>query len=96
MLANGAGMIDRSAPEPDRELPGRPPGHNWAVAGIVVGALAFVLIPVLLGPTGMALGLVGYLKGAQKLGLIAVIVSILTLILGTILSVILVSMMRGT
>ena len=88
-------MIDRSASETEKEpLEGRPPGHNWAVAGIVVGALAFILIPVLLGPMGMAFGLVGYLKGARKLGLIAVLVSIFSLILGTILSVILVSMMN--
>ncbi len=94
-MVSGVGVIDRSAPEPDRGLPGRPPGRNWAVAGIVVGALAFMLIPVILGPTGMVFGLVGYLKGARKLGLIAIVVSILTLILGTILSVILVSMMSG-
>lgn len=43
----------------------------------------------------MVFGLVGYLKGARKLGLIAIVVSIFTLILGTILSVILVSMMSG-
>jgi hypothetical protein len=87
-------VIDRSASEPDREVSGRPPGHNWAVAGIVVGALAFVLIPMLLGPMGMVFGLVGYVKGARRLGLIAIVVSIFTLILGTILSVILVSMMN--
>jgi hypothetical protein len=87
-------VVDRSASEPEKELSGRPPGHNWAVAGIVVGALAFVLIPVLLGPMGMAFGLVGYVKGARRLGLIAIVVSIFTLILGTVLSVILVSMMN--
>lgn len=85
-------MIDRPASEPDRELSGRPPGHNRAV----VGALALVLIPVLLGPMGMVFGLVGYLKGARKLGLTAIVVSIFTLIPGTILSVILVSVGRGT
>ncbi len=88
-------MIDRSAPGTDEVPPsGRLPGHNWAVAGIVVGALAFVLIPVLLGPLGMVFGLVGYVKGARRLGAIAIVVSIFSLILGTILSVILVSMMN--
>lgn len=78
-------MIDRPASGPQ-------PGRNWAV----VGALALVLIPVLLGPMGMVFGLVGYLKGARKLGLTAIVVSIFTLIPGTILSVILVSVGRGT
>lgn len=86
------GRTDKGAGSPD----GRRPGHNWAVAGIVVGALAFVLIPTLLGPMGMIFGAVGYFKGARRLGMTAIVVSILSLILGVILSSILVSMMNQT
>lgn len=82
-------MIDRSAPGPDRELSGRPPGRNWAIAGIIVGALAFVFLPFFLGPLGILFGLIGFAKGARRLGKIAMGVSVFSLILGSILYVLL-------
>lgn len=78
-------MIDRSAPKPAEEHSGRPPGRGWAVTGIVSGVLAFVLIPPLFGALGILFGFVGRAKGDRRLGRIAIIVSIFSLVLGSIL-----------
>ena len=75
---------------------GRSPGRNWAVAGIVVGALAFVLVPFFLGPLGILFGLIGFSKGSRRPGKIAIGVSIFSLIFGTILYVLFRSLVNGT
>ena len=83
-------MVERPASGPDEEsFSNRPPGRNWAVAGIVSGVLAFVLVPILLGPLGILLGLVGYTKGARRLGKIAIGVSVFSLVLGAVLYILL-------
>ncbi len=75
---------------------GRPPGRNWAVTGIVAGALAFVLVPFFLGPLGILFGLIGFTKGARRQGKIAMGVSVFSLVFGTILYVLFRGLVRGT
>jgi hypothetical protein len=65
------------------------------LAGIISGALALILVPILLGPLGMVLGTVGLLKGARRMGAIAIGVSVLSLILGLILNAILLYVVNG-
>lgn len=65
------------------------PGRKWAISGIVVGVLSFVLVPVFLGPLGILFGLIGFVKGARKLGTIAMGISVFSLVLGSILYVLL-------
>lgn len=73
--------------EPQGPTSRRRPGRAWSVVGIVSGALAFVLIPILFGPLGIVLGIVGYRKGDRRLGRVAIIVSALGLILGIVLTI---------
>ena len=75
--------------EDEKFAEARPPGRNWAVAGVVVGVLAFVVLPFLLGPLGILFGLVGFAKGARRLGKIAMGISIFSLVLGSVLFVLL-------
>ena len=94
---NGTGVVEkrRTASVPEEESSSnRPPGRNWAVAGVVVGALAFVVLPFLLGPLGILFGLIGFAKGARKLGKIAVGVSVFSLVLGSALFVLLQSLVN--
>jgi hypothetical protein len=46
-----------------------------------------VFIPILFGPLGIVLGIVGYRKGDRSLGRVAIIVSALGLILGIVLTI---------
>ena len=69
------------------------PGRNWAVAGIVSGVLSLVILPVFLGPLGILFGFIGYVRGARRLGKVAVGVSIFSLVLGSILYVLLRNLM---
>lgn len=90
-------MVEK--PEPaatpgEEPLENRRPGRNWAVAGVIFGSLAFVLIPFLFGTLGILFGAVGFLKGARRLGKIAIGVSILSLVLGTILYVLLLNLIN--
>ncbi len=71
------------------------PGRNWAIAGIISGALALILIPILFGPLGMVLGAVGLTRGARRLGAIAIGVSVASLVLGLILNAVLLYMMEA-
>ena len=73
----------------------RPPGRNWALAGVVVGALAFAVLPFFLGPLGVLFGLVGFAKGARRLGKIAMGVSVFSLVLGSVLFVLLQNLMNA-
>lgn len=85
-------MVEKPEPatEPEEKISeNRIPGQGWAVAGIVAGALAFVLIPPLLGVLGIVFGLIGYARGARRMGKIAVGVSIFSLVLGSVLYVLL-------
>ena len=82
-------------PGPTREVTEvRTPGRNWAVAGITSGALAFVFVPVFLGPLGILFGVIGLSKGARKLGKIAIAVSVSSLVVGSAIYVLLQNLMN--
>jgi hypothetical protein len=66
------------------------------MAGIICGVLAIVLIPILLGPLGVILGIVGLVKGDRTVGIAAIVVSILGLVLGLVLSVFVISLTNQT
>ncbi|MDP8972461.1 MAG: hypothetical protein M3N45_04625 [Actinomycetota bacterium] len=68
----------------DRPTRGR--GRNLAIAGIVSGAVSFLVIPILFGPLGVLLGILGLARGERRLGTVAVVVSVLGLVVGFILS----------
>ena len=68
----------------DRATRGR--GRNLAIAGIVSGAVSFLVIPILFGPLGVLLGILGLARGERRLGTIAIVVSVLGLVVGFILS----------
>ena len=83
-------MVEKPSANPDKgPSEDRPPGRNWAVAGLISGILAFVLTPFLFGLLGILFGFIGYAKGAKRLGRIAVVVSVFSLILGSILYILL-------
>lgn len=68
----------------DQSARGR--GRNLAIAGIVCGAVAFLVIPILFGPLGVLLGILGLARGERRLGTVAIVVSVLGLVVGFVLS----------
>jgi hypothetical protein len=68
----------------DHPVRGR--GRNLAIAGIVSGAISFLVIPILFGPLGILLGILGLARGERRLGTIAIVASVLGLVVGFILS----------
>ena len=60
------------------------PAQGLAIAGLVCGIIAFLLIPPLFGILGIVFGAVSWSKG-NNLGRTATIVSIVGLILGMII-----------
>lgn len=71
-----------------------PGARKWAIAGIVCGILA-LLVPILFGPAGIILGIVGRSKGAGRIATIAIIVSIVVMIVGFIANAVVMSAMGG-
>ncbi len=74
------------------ERPARGRGRNLAITGIVSGAVSFLVIPILFGPLGALLGIIGLVRGERRLGTIAIVVSVLGLVVGFILSFLVVYM----
>lgn len=68
------------------DRPARRRGRNLAIAGIVSRAVSFLVIPILFGPLGVLLGILGLARGERRLGTIAIVVSVLGLVVGFILS----------
>ena len=76
------------SPQPSyfpKDRPTRGRGRNLAIAGIVSGAVSFLIIPILFGLLGVLLGILGIARGERRLGTIAM-VSVLGLAVGFILS----------
>ena len=59
--------------------------RNLAIVGIVSGAVSFLVLPILFGPLGVLLGILGLARGERRLGTIAIVVSILGLVVGFVL-----------
>ena len=68
---------------------GAPTGREkqgLAIAGLVCGIIAFLLLPVVLGPLGIIFGAVSWRAG-NKLGLTALIVSVIALPVGMLIGI---------
>lgn len=73
-------MSDHSAPTGSTST-----ARVLSIVGAVLGALALVIFPIILGPIGAVLGFVGYSKGDKPLGLYVGIGAIVATIVGMIL-----------
>jgi hypothetical protein len=60
----------------------RKPGRTLSIVGAVLGALAILFLPIVLGPIGAVLGFVAYSKGDRPLGMYVGVGSIITTIIG--------------
>lgn len=58
------------------------PGRTLSIIGAVLGVLALLVLPIVLGPIGAILGFVAYSKGDKPFGLYVGIGSIVTTIVG--------------
>jgi hypothetical protein len=67
------------------------PGRTLSIVGAVLGVLAIIVLPIILGPIGAVLGFVGYSKGDKPFGLYVGIGSIVTTIIGIVLGAAVVS-----
>lgn len=61
---------------------GTKPGRTLSIIGAVLGVLALVVLPIVLGPIGAVLGFVAHSKGDKPFGLYVGIGSIVTTIVG--------------
>jgi len=57
------------------------PGKGFAIAGLVCGIIALLLLPILLGPLGVIFGSIAWSKGS-KFGMVATVVTIPCMVLG--------------
>lgn len=71
-------MTDTSHPRAEAR------GNTLSIIGVVCGAVAFLFLPIVLGPVGLVLGFVARSKG-ERLANVAIIVSALGLIVGMVL-----------
>lgn len=84
-VQNGVTMSAGIPPSPATQTTkGSAPAKGFAIAGLVCGLVAFLLLPVVLGPLGIIFGAISWSKG-NKLGMAATIVSICGLVIGMIL-----------
>lgn len=67
-------------------------GNGFSTAGIILGAIAFLLLPILFGPAGLILGAVGKSRGESK-AVVAMVVSALGLVVGMFLGFVVFSSM---
>ena len=64
------------------------PGRVLSIIGAVLGVIAILFLPIIVGPIGAILGFVGYSKGDKPLGLYVGIGCIVTTIIGMVLGAI--------
>ena len=62
------------------------PGNGLSTAGIILGVIAFLFLPIVFGPAGLICGAIAKSKGEPK-AVVAMIVSGAGLVLGMILGV---------
>jgi hypothetical protein len=58
--------------------------NGFSIAGIIMGAIAFLFFPIILGPAGLIMGAIGESKGETK-AVVALVVSGLGLVIGMLL-----------
>lgn len=66
------------------------------MAGIVCGLISFVFVPILFGPLGTVLGVVGAAKGDRALGVAAAVLGFVGLVVGVVFSFLLLSATNGS
>jgi hypothetical protein len=52
------------------------PGRKYSILGIVFAALSLVVLPVIFGPVGVVFGVIGTVKNDTKLGITAIVLSV--------------------
>jgi len=70
-------------------------GRMYGYIGIFCAIISLLFIPILFGTTGIILGVVSKNKGEKTLGTIAIILSVVFMITGTILNLWLYSLNKG-
>lgn len=60
-------------------------GNTLSIIGIVCGVIAVIFLPILFGPAGIILGVIGKTRH-EKLSTIAIVVAVVGMIIGFILS----------
>lgn len=69
--------------------------RTLSIVGAVLGVLALVVLPIVLGPIGAVLGFVGYAKGDKPFGLYVGIGAIITTVVGLALSAAILASVQG-
>jgi hypothetical protein len=67
-------------------------GNAFSIAAIVLGCIAFLICPILLGPAGIVMAAIGMSKH-ERLATTAMVISILGLVVGMILGFVVASSM---
>jgi uncharacterized protein YacL len=80
---------------PQNEPASRRPGRGWSIAGLVCGIIAFLIVPILFGPLGVIFGFLGYRGGDRRLGVTAMVVSVVGLVVGLIVGALLLVLFGG-
>lgn len=86
MASNSGAFATQPLPKISDEKQSRP-GQGFAIAGLVLGIVAFLILPVICGPLGIIFGAISWSKG-NRTGMAATIVSICGLVIGMILGAI--------
>lgn len=70
-----------------QQPPAKASGNTFSILGIVFGGIAFLFLPVILGPAGLVLAIIGKKKN-ESLAVIAIVVAALGTVLGMLLGAI--------
>lgn len=85
---------DTRSPAHAGPAPATNAGRGYSIAGMVLGLGALIVLPILLGPAGIALGYVGHRKG-DRLGRTAMIVAGIGMVAGFVIGFVLLQQMGG-
>lgn len=80
-------QVNPPAPPPSAAFPpaqSASAANGFSIAGIIMGAIAFLFFPIILGPAGLIMGAIGKSKGESK-AVVALVVSGLGLVIGMLL-----------
>jgi hypothetical protein len=54
----------------------KPAGRKYSILGIVFAGLSLIVLPIVFGPVGIIFGVMGTLKNDTKLGITAIVLSV--------------------
>jgi len=97
MSATHTGEFRRPTPADTQDTgpaPATNAGRGYSIAGLILGVVAVIVLPILLGPAGIALGYVGHRKG-DRLGRTAMIVAGIGMVAGFIIGFAILQQMGG-